>query len=492
MASCIPMAGKPKYVLVSGPRLSSKTVGCMHAIVAHAWEVPDASISVITPTVSIGDDEGCWTLLTKEVLPEWINGGFGMEWITEPRMKGSSKKLFCEIRNKYGLKSRIQLDSLKHEQDDEERFKSRKYSMIYASELSYYRHQKTWQTFIATLRGWPESVLTFLGDTNPSDEGEDSWIWKLWYEFRTRDNVPEKQKPLQRNLKLIEVFLKDNIFISPDRIAQQEAIYSHSPDLYARYVDGKWVAACEDGAFRTQFRPNYHIVGQMETAANPHPEELLPSPKASQLITGWDPGTVNFAFGLLSKENVAFIDSDKDGNVKIRESSVFFVHDEVIHIKNDTSIYDFIRDTMDSISFWEDHLQRPIEWRHWSDRQAFDARVPFTDVFFHQLVAQHTHGKIVLQAADKYPGSVRNRVELVQKLLFENRLFFNKPRCPNIIGAIQGLRLKAVGGIQRTPLLHPFDALSYALASECIDELRNTNFNLNTGTPTGGPQSMRM
>ena len=95
------------------------------------------------------------------------------------------------------------------------------------------------------------------------------------------------------------------------------------------------------------------------------------------------------------------------------------------------------------------------------------------NVYHHQLIRQMTEGKIVLQAADRSPGSIRTRVDLVKKLLFEDRIRICKSRCPNIIESFQSLPPGRAGAVidKLSHFKHAFDALSYALVSECYDEV---------------------
>src|SRR6185436_984150 len=171
VALCHPRPGRPKFILFSGPRRATKSSCAFHCIADHLWNVRDASFSVISPTVTAGDDSGCWTDLTERTLPEWINGDFGMEWVTPPRQKGTTKKLYCEVTNKFGGKSKVQLDSLQYEDEAEARFKNKSHSGIYVSELSYYKREETFKTWVQTLRGekWREGDFMLLGDTNPAD-----------------------------------------------------------------------------------------------------------------------------------------------------------------------------------------------------------------------------------------------------------------------------------------------------------------------------------
>lgn len=481
MRMCHRRPGAPTYILISGPRQSTKTTVALFCIAEHLWNVDNARFSVITPTVSVGDDSGVWTDLTEQVMPEWIAAGIGMEWITEPRQKGTTKKLYFTVTNKYGGKSTCQLDSLKYEEEAEERFKSRNHSGIYVSELSKYTKRSTFDTWRQSLRGksYKEWELIFIGDTNPAPEGKSSWIWQIWYGERLQDSDDEGFKLWQEKLALMEFFVADNIFKDEAWHRSQAAMYAHSDDLLQRYYYGAWITATNNSIFSEVLKPNYHIVGDYETPANKDPEMILPDEKCSHLITGWDPGSSNSGFVIMEK-----IFRQVNG----KEISTFNVIDEVVYIKSAKDMDYYVDECLERIAYWEDFLGHPVRWSNWSDRSAFDVRAGVGSVFYHQLVRFYSNGKIVLQAADRSPGTVRQRVDMTKKLFFEDRLFISRPKCPNLIEAFQGLGPGKAGyPLDKTShFKHVFDAFSYAIHSECLDEVMRPRDDIRTGTKVGG------
>jgi hypothetical protein len=71
-----------KFIFVNGPKWTGKTIAALHAVVNHAWNTKGARICVIVPSITTGDDSGVWTLLTEQIIPEWIAGNFGFDWWT--------------------------------------------------------------------------------------------------------------------------------------------------------------------------------------------------------------------------------------------------------------------------------------------------------------------------------------------------------------------------------------------------------------------------
>lgn len=478
MALCHRRPGAPKFVLVSGPRYSTKSVGCCHAIADYLWTVPDARFAVVSPTVSAADDYGIWTDLCEKVMPEWIDAKFGMEWITEPRQKGRTKRVYFQVTNKFGGKSHCHLDSLQFEHDAEGRFKNKNYTGIYVSELSYYKKRETFDTWIMALRGkgYLPWQFFFLGDTNPAEEGKNSWIWKLWWEERLREATNEREMMWQRQLELMEFQVADNIFMDEDWHKQQSQLYAHSQDLMRRYYHGEWVVATDNSTFHDSFIEEIHVKGEWETATNPDPEIIVPNNDCTELITGWDAGVTNSAFHILNKRWTQRVIREKREGKEVlvsKDVSVFDVIDEVVYLKSDEDLDDFVAECMERVQFWEDFLGHTVFWRNWSDRSAFDMRGGLGNVYHHQLIRNITEGKIILQAADRRPGSIRQRVDLVKKLLYENRIFVCRSRCPHLIESFQGLPPGRAGAVlnKESHFKHAFDSFSYAVVSECYDEI---------------------
>lgn len=454
--------------------MCGKTTAALFALVNHAWHVRDASISLVSPTVTAGDDQGCWTELTENVIPKWIAGNFGLEWIMNPRQKGTTKKLYCTVKNKFGGSSKFQLDSLQYEEEAEKRFKNKSHSALYISEASYYKKRSTFDNFRMCLRGekWTDDHLLLLLDTNPAEEGEDHWIWKLFYNERVQADVSDETRVFQKQLKLLEFTIDDNPYLPKDKKDQLKAAYAHSEDLTARYWFGKWVKAVGNSIFSEQFRPLIHIVGEYESPTNPEPETLLPQENCQELISGWDVGTSNSAFSLMEKFYV--------NNHFGKPVSMFSFLDEVVVIGSDISMSDFIQMCLDKVDFWEGIIGKPVFLRNWSDRSAFDNRDSISNKFHHQIVAMETDNRIILQAADRSPGSVLQRVNIMKKLLFENRIRISRSRCPYLIDSLQSLKAgKGNVAVDRTSKhKHVFDSSTYALASECYSELmRPRDFN---------------
>jgi PBSX family phage terminase large subunit len=472
-------SGESSFILAAGPRYSGKTLGCLHALADHAWQMSSmslqANIALVAITQSAGYDSGVWTDLIEVTIPEWIAGDFGMEWVKPPAVQHVSKKPYCVIGNKRtGISAKFQLESLKYEEEVEQRFKGKRYSAIFINELSNFRRRKTLDTWSECLRmvNLPMNKHFLLADTNPADEGARSWIYKLWFEFPLlTDSLSEAERALQKKLALVEFTIPDNVFAPPERVDQLKGMLSNNKDLYARYVEGKWVTASIDALFVDVFRENIHVVGEIETRGNPFPTIMLPESTCYELYTGWDLGVVNSAAVILEKTFNA---------LDTYRRPIFKQLDELVITNEDFSMEDFVREFIERMRFWDARVSaRKVKWTHYSDRSAFDMKDPVSNRFHHQIVWDASPedtpgGKIQLIAAARGKNSVQQRIDLFRRLLWENRYFANKNYCPTTIEAIKSIKKgkTTLSPIERGSVhKHPFDALTYPIASECVDEL---------------------
>lgn len=481
---------KKKFVLLSGPRLSTKTCGALVCLCDHAWNTDRANIVIVAVSQSAGMESGVWEDLVNTVIPQYMAAqreGMGeqcMEWARRPRIASVSKKPYCAVTNRFGTHSRISLESLKIEAEVEQRFKAKRYSMMYVPELSNFRNRKTFDIWSESLRmlHLRDDQHLFLADTNPSDEGEDSWIYHVWYLMRQMEyheyvkhstdrglpTLPERTFLSLRNaLGLLEFTIEDNIFATQERIDELVARYAHDIDLYNRYIRGMWVKATEGALFANVFREGVHVLGEVETPGNPDPLILVPEASTIELIAGWDPGnSANSGACILEKIQIT--------NEQGRAVVGFKFLDELVVVGVEHTIEEFTERFMERMRWWEERMGRKYLWRHWSDRSVFDMKEPRGNRYYYQLIHAASGGEITLTAADRGPGSVRQRVDLWKRLLFENRLYFSADRCPQMIVMNKTIK-RGVGEFatiqKQSSHKHVFDCASYPVASECYDEI---------------------
>jgi len=478
---------KFKFVLASGPRLAGKTQSAEIAILDHAWRIPAANIVLVCISQSAGVDSGVWQELVEFTLPRYMELT-GMKWVRRPYNANPSKKPTFLVSNAYGGFAKIQLDSLPNEDEVEKRFKGKSYSMIYVSELSNFKRQKTFDIWALALRGaaWKDEDFLFLGDTNPAEEGEQSWIYKRWWDLRQAtpeqiqneypDNSAKVMLAMQKQLAVVEFGLYDNPFISQARIDEVIGLYAHDQDLTDRYVHGLWIAASTDCLFSEQFRESKHVGGEIETPTNRTPLILCPQPSSIMLGTGWDFGSGTNSAALIIDEWWRVLPNGR------RVLSFVFL-DELVVVGRSHTLPDFKQDFQDKMRWWETLMGRPYEWDHRSDRSVFDQREPVENRTYHMLVCDASDGEIVLKAADRSPGSHVRRVDFFRRLLHEDRILINRDLCPTMVRMCKSIKAARGTPHPQAPGArvakgdrhkHVFDAAMYYIESKCAEELQQT------------------
>lgn len=468
MRLCREKNGLRKYILAAGARWSSKSIGALHAVVDHAWNTKNAAVSLLCTTITAGADQGIWTLLTEVIIPMWIEGDFGLEWAEKgtPRQHGVTKKFYCIIKNKWGGNSRMQLDSLKDERDVEASFKNRYLTMIYWSEVSIFKQVKTYQTLIQALRGLgtPQDEFVLLCDTNPSEEGTDSWIYKEWYEFRLADplTLSEDERPRQAYLKLLEFLPDDNPYLTEDFKRQKRAEFAADPDLFARYWLGQWKKSSVDALFIGQFKRAIHVIETNDEGM------CVPQDDCEEACIGWDIGRANHGVEFAEKCY------GKVEGTNSTETSVFKFFDEVVIIGGETSVWDLTVLVVERMLIWEAYLGRKVNWSHHSDRSSLDQREPISNRFPADEVYAASEGTIVLVGVENTRNSVGPSIRLWRKMLFQRRLLFSGELCPKLVEVQTSLRRGKLPDTihDQSPHKHPFDAGRYIIMRECWDELQ--------------------
>jgi hypothetical protein len=502
-----------RFVLANGTRLSTKTVGCCQAVADHAWDVQNANIAIITVTQTVGHDSGVWDDLVKRVLPERVEAGFGMDWVKQDFLEGVSKKPTCIVKNKFGQNVRIQLHSLKNEEEVEARFKGPRFTMIYVPELSTFHKAKTFQTWCECLRVPGKLGMTreekeklqipddhiFLGDTNPADEGEESWIWRTWFHLlhAEESELDPRELPMRRNLARVDFTLDDNIFDSQERLDLLKAEYASDPDLYDRYILGKWVQATTDAIFYSVFRPNIHVVGEYETRVNPYPEVMVPEENCMELLTGWDLGSSNSAVSIIEPvTREVEVKVPNEDRTRLVPVSHFKQLDENVKI-GDSQLVEFVEEVLAKMDFWQQLVERPVIWKHYSDRNVFSVQDLDNQIYLNQRVLDISEGRIALIGAwDAQRGaSVERRVGFFRRLLHEMRFFSSCSKCPFTINMIKSMRRpkgQSVGIQKGSVHKHPFDSTTYPVCSVCYDEMMISTINRTSRSNSGESTVIQM
>lgn len=464
-----------RALLVSGPRFSGKTWGVLHKVCRHLWDINAARVGLFSKTIKSAKDGGVWEDLLNIAIPEWQRSGIGFEFTTVdrngnpgPRTDNVTKTSYFRIRNRWGTESELKLFSIDYDDDVEHKVKNTRFSMMWFSELSNFRLRKVFDASYVQLRmpHVPEEEHQWIGDTNPDEEGEDHWIYQLWYMERLQKDHPDPQ--FQSELGLTEVLLDHNDRISDSQKNRIKGLYRHDQELYDRYVHGIWVKGHgkKGRHFSEFFRPAIHVLGNASSPNRSDWNIVLPSKDCTNLVSGWDLGNVNHAAIFMEKR-------------LWQDCWVWLVIDELVHVGEEMIIPDFAMIAQKKIHKLERVIGKKPVWSHWSDDSAFNMFRATSDSYDYLEVQNATGGEIQLEPVRKAQGSIAKRIQVAKKLLHQNRIRVSA-HCTETIKMFKNLRRgeKETEVIAKNdPNKHVFDALTYAILMETgmdlVDSLDN-------------------
>ena len=474
-----------RYVLVCGPRRSGKTLGVVQRVMRHLWETPGARVALITKTNKVGKEGGVWSDLIEMVVPEWIKSdmvgetGLPLEYVSEskgipgPRTDATTRVSSFRIRNYYGGESELIHLSLDNVEEVEAKFKGTRFSMIWFSELSEFDSLNVFTATIQQLRigQWDQQQL--IADTNPAVDGEDSWIYQLWYvrvrqkqapadfaagidvqnKLLLKDDPNAKLRDVQtewenyrNSFKLIEVFLEDNPFLGNNELS--ELVGSNiglNPGDYDRNVLGKWSKGFghKGKLFSDVIIESLHFIAP----------SIDVDPSTFKLFCGWDIGGVNNAFVILEQRFV-------------EEKPIWCVIDEVVTIDDKISTEQFTFLCLDKIIKLEEFYHRSFEWTHWSDDTALNMFRPGSQDGYDATIVHRVSGGIIdLLAADKPKASVETGIQMIRRAIRENR-FYVGSNCPKVQEMLINISEGKTRPVDDSEYKHPFDAVRYPIYME--------------------------
>lgn len=474
----------PKYHnFVGNGFINHNTIAVLHRIARHLWETPRARVAMFARTIKSSKDGGSWSLLNDVVLREWFEANIGMRYTSSkgrifgPKTDGLTRTMGFKVSNVHGGESELMLFSLDFDNDVESKLKEMQFSMIYFSELDKFGDRRVLTVALPSLR---MEHLTFeqqmwIADTNPSEEGENSWIYKLFLkerlmsyeefcEYQKRQELPSLEerdfREFYAQLDVIEILPRDNPYVDPRQLQEVRVSCAGDAGLYARHVDGKWVWGGGDASrhFRAIFRRPLHVVGNCESSNEADWLMAEPSPMCFELVTGWDLGDVNHAAVIMESS--------------IRTNRLdFAILDELVSLGKEVSNETFTFAFMELVEKLEKVAGRPLRLdRSWSDRSSIERYSASADTYPHLQVHAASGERIFLRGTPKGRESIKLRVRIVKELLTAGRLKVSA-HCVQTISMFENLRkgkssLDYVIGDER----HIFDAISYALMMELKEE----------------------
>jgi hypothetical protein len=444
-----------RYVLAAGGRRNGKTIGVGHKVFRHLWETQGARVGLVAKTIRSAKEGGAWSDLIEIVAPEWLGSGIcgqsdlPIEYTTQsgsgipgPRLDSATRTSSFRIRNWWGGESELILISLDNDEEAEVKLKSLRFSMFWFSELSNFKTRKVFKASIQQLRMFhlKDEQHQWISDTNPAEDGEDSWIYNLWFKERDRKDHPDPE--FQSQLKLFEFHLEDNPFLTPFQISELKGSNCDNQGEYDRNVLGKWTKGfgMQGKVFADVFQPNFHII---KPAIDLEQD-------TEKLFTGWDMGQVNFSYHILECRIV--------NNLRI-----WMVIEELLAINDQIGTEEFGYQAYAKQLALEAHYERRFDWTHWSDDTALNVWRAAANGYDAGMIMNVTGGAVQLQAADKPKESVPTGIKIIRTLLRENRFFVGE-NCPKTIQMISDLNETDIEN--DTELKHPFDSLRYPIYME--------------------------
>lgn len=450
------------FLLIHGPRMSGKTRGILHRVCKHLWMENRARVILFAKTIKSAAVAGSYRELVDDVVPEWMGGGFGFQYTVPPKTDAGTRTHHFKTTNRHGTESELFLFSVDHDREVEEKVKNVKATMIYFIELSNFKSRIVFDATFPSLRSdtVPFERRCWIGDTNPAEDGTDSWIHKLWMakEVDPHGTLDDETKELLlANLREIQVLPEQNPFKDEQQWKLMQAAWAHSLDLTARYVHGHWVEDISKGHFADVWMPERHVVGDIGRPQSQQ-EVLVPSENCSEMITATDPGDRFQSSHFIEK---VFTDA----------GTVFCVVDEIYNDGELISLKDWTEAMMEVMDKYEgyvrQHYQRDLTWRHWGDAAVNNHWKSASGAYDANTIYHHSGGRIRMISAPKGSHSVKRRVDIIRKLLHEDRLLVSA-KCVGTIEMLKKLK-KGKGEIAfvaRDKLKHRFDSLSYALDAE--------------------------
>jgi len=459
-----------RFILAHGERFSGKTWGILNKLVRHAWDNHAAHVLIIVGVKRQATSGGSWEKLNRDILPEWKENLEGFEY-DAPRQT-QEKDVFVEIKNRHGTKSMFHLISIPHGGNLAARIKGVEATAVFVDELVGIGGMEYFTAIIQQIGrrvDVPIEEQFYAAATNPA--GPSHWVYKLFIGGGVNDDgTPFLGGRVKPDGSFDPKFLTVHIPISenPDPRAQEYyrdfvlPAVQNDPIEYQRMVEGKWIdRPSGDAIFGSYFIPEFHVRGSVKEGTL-----LRPSTARGVITLGYDLGDVNSCVVLLQDRFT-------------KDKTLWLGLDELVNTDKPVPMERLVPMILDKMNWWCELEQFSFQFEHISDRSAFDRYRSASGGYDHQQVEKLSRqfllkaptrwpwlkSPIHLRECPKPPGSVAARIKVTREMLVGERLFFSAPKMPRTIDAIKMLESQKDKPMDpvRSPHLHPYDALTYAL-----------------------------
>jgi phage terminase large subunit len=462
-----------KYILAHGERGSGKGIGLTHKCVRHAMMNWDALVIMTSLGLSGQTLGGPWFDLYSFILPMW-ESNIGLKWVG-PRMD-TSRNAYVRVANIYGGWSTIMLKSIPSESVITARFKGTAPSMIFFDELTEAKsaaYIKKLGQQVGRRRG--VKCQQFLAACNPSPEGQDNWVYRMFLE------EPEKEhdrKYWNDHYAAFHVPMTENIWMENKEayVEDLKHLAKDDPTEYDRIVNGIWTKQMVgDSIFSNYFQEKTHVKGN---AAKGRRFVLQPN---LTMTVGYDMGDVN--------NGVTFLQQ-----IPVKEKTIWVQLDEIVTIDKKIPLISFVRIVLGRIN---EVIMRAAEAKgltvtqarnqfyveHIGDNSTKRFRQAGGDVENQLIwdiskleleenpeVYPYVVDPIWIRPAPKGDGSPEQRSKLIIDLLQNNRLLIDSG-CKNTIDMFMNIVAKKdsiFAPATRSKFKHVLDALGYPIIEYAV------------------------
>lgn len=473
--------------LCSGSVFSTKTWSIIVLMLRHLWETPGARFGIFAKSVKVLSDAGPWKLLMDYILPEWTDPetGIGMRILTKNRegvyggvVDSKTRTIHMKVSNYWGGESEVQLSSIQHDGEVDDKLLSTFFSGLWFSELKLWNDPSIFRVSRSRLRmphlePWQH---LWIADTNPPKQGKTFWIYPIWFEKdkpvpdHLKAIVGDVSEEVARSRHLLEWTMDDNVFASETEKQARKLELADDPYVFQRDAEGKWVSGGEGSnfLFSSVFKRNIHVIGVLDKD-KPQRGAIKLAADSDHLNSGWDlGGGANHAAGIIEKRIVL---------TPLGPKSVFSVIASVKVTDEHVLIQDFTKMFMEErTKIAQRYTDRKFSYTHYSDDSAINqprasgAGFDYLEVMIASRSDTDPDSQIVLTGVPKPKNSVGARIRLFRRLIREGR-FYVSANCEDVISMLEEASSSDSEEIEWNEHKHVFDWISYVLWMLCGDEL---------------------
>lgn len=443
-------------MLLHGSRKSTKSNTCQNMLMLHA-AMNEARCGIFLKFMKGSAGSGVWPQICGErnsIVSQWNDDpeGFKVEYVKKPTMMADTKMRYFTFKNQLGTASEVQMHTIPNEWDVEDFVKDQAFTFIYIVEANRFKNPELVSALSAQLRAPPPlawELRRIVLDCNPPIEGTKHWLYDQFIRNEKGQYVPDVDERTAEH----SFGMDDNPFIDDSEKRSLFLDYSRNQNTLDRLYYGRWVAERAGTLFAENFREAFHVRGNK----GDDPTVLVPNPRATEMPTGFDLGD--------AKNHAAVICSKRLGD----NGPIYDIIDELVIINKNFPISDFATKFETKMTFWEGHLRvgkRTPKWKFWSDSSSL-RYLAIANGSIASAIYQQTEGKIALRGVRKGSGSVKQRIEMLRRILNEERIFISIS-CKHTIEMLEFIKSGEGSELieEESPYKHVFDALTYMLGYE--------------------------